>query len=325
MSGRCRSCWLGNGCESIAWHGARLNVILRETAVTWSPTRAIAMLAPPMNYSTCPVRVRVDAVEEGHPVAVLKPDYWQSASSDLLRREWLGWETAKWLGLDVPSIARVELDEVVSVRLAREGQGPPGRWGLAVQYAQPITWDYSFPKVLNKVRNPAMFTQLPIFDTWVKNGDRCMWAHGPTVADTLANWQHRIGLNKGNTLLVQGVDGIYVWAIDHGMAFRQMSFDGVNTRPEWPTQVVCYGLQHSFVGKWNQSIEAATLQKIDGFTSSIAKELAGRVPAPWALTAEEVNHWSELMVQRAQWMVRSFSEMVRPYIAQPPTLWEVIK
>lgn len=90
----------------------------------------------------------------------------------VLIAEWVGSMAARWLGVDIPDFAVVELTDVVDVPLGEDGQtmAEPGPC-FGSKLIEAAGWNGD-AATLEAVENTAMIPAIVVLDTWLINLDR---------------------------------------------------------------------------------------------------------------------------------------------------------
>lgn len=133
--------------------------------MTWLPTKIVRYIKT-IDSSTKVARVRTDA-GDAYMKAMGNPE-----GPHALVREFIGTSLAKWFGLPVFEFAIVEHDGVVDIPFDKKDRFASAGPAFLTQSHEGGPWSGS-SKDLKRVENLEIITMLVVFDTLVRNRDRC--------------------------------------------------------------------------------------------------------------------------------------------------------
>jgi hypothetical protein len=248
----------------------------------WQPTRIVRFESNPVATSTGAVNVKSD---QSSPIlkALANPEGPHALASDFL-----GSRLAKWFGLQVPECAIIPLPAELNFAFPGGGKSEAGS-AFVSRYIDAQTWDRS-QHDLDRVSNSDDFTRLVVFDTWIRNRDRC-----PPPGSLRAP-------NYANVLLAEHPTNrnFRIVAIDHTHAFTDQ---GEWTRRISDLQYVrdeaTYGLFPEFAGRIRQEVLQACGQRLGEFTREIAQVILDQLPADWQVASEAREAMLRFLCNRA--------------------------
>ncbi len=222
----------------------------------------------------------------------------------VLIAEWVGSMAARWLGVDIPDFAIVELNDVVDVRLdddEREVAAPGPCFGSKLIEAAGWNGDAG---ALEAVENQSMIPAIVALDTWLINLDRfCRNADGTARFN-----------NPGNLLLGTkdaGKGKFRIVAIDFGYALggplwnaRRLSAIGT-IRDD--TIYGCFPVFQPYMQRhW---VEAMTA-RLREFDEDVARSFLADVPSEWGLSSSAGDAVVEFLKRRAGHTAEKFDDMI---------------
>ncbi len=222
----------------------------------------------------------------------------------VLIAEWVGSMAARWLGVDIPDFAVVELTDVVDVLLDEEGRtmAAPGPC-FGSKLIEAAGWNGD-ARTLEAVENQAMIPAIVVLDTWLINLDRfCRNAEGAGRFN-----------NPGNLLLgikEAGKGKFRIAAIDFGYALGGPSWNARRLSAigtiEDDTIYGCFpAFQPYMRRRW---VEAVT-SRLREFDEDLARGFLSGVPSEWGLTSSAGDVVVEFLKRRAVHTAEKFDDMI---------------
>lgn len=222
----------------------------------------------------------------------------------VLIAEWIGSKAARWLGVDIPDFAIVELTDVVDVPLDEEGRtmaatGPC--FGSKLIAAAGWNRDAG---ALMALENQAMIPAIVVLDTWLINLDR--FCRKPDGASRFNN--------PGNLLLGTSEAGkgkFRIVAIDFGYALGGPSWSArLLSAIETIEDATIYGCFPVFKIYMRRYWVEAVTGRMREFDENVARGFLADVPAEWGLTSSTGDAVVEFLKRRAVHVARKFDDMI---------------
>jgi hypothetical protein len=208
-------------------------------------------------------------------------------------------ELATWFGLRVPDFAIVQVDDL---EIPLKGVGIVQRGPAFASRTMDLRTADGTDTYLSRLRRPQDLAKLVLFDTWVRNADRCP----PSDAlDPTPNYEN---------LTFAPIGKVYdVVAIDHTHCFTDGELTTDIGDPEIQADGRIYGFFPEFppfLENANFHEEAARLGQID---DAFVRQVVQSIPQEWGITLGERNMLADAIIFRAQLVSR---EAPRTLVAQ---------
>lgn len=222
----------------------------------------------------------------------------------ILIAEWVGSMAARWLGVDIPDFAVVELTDVVDVPLDEDEQrmAEPGLcFGSKLIDAAGWNGDAG---TLEAVENKAVIPAIVVLDTWLINLDR--FCRKPDGASRFNN--------SGNLLLGTSGAGkgkFRIVAIDFGYALGGPSWNARRLSAigaiEDDTIYGCFPAFQPYMRRcWVEAVTA----RLREFDEDVARGFLADVPSEWGLTSSAGEAIVEFLKRRAIHTAEKFDDMI---------------
>lgn len=244
----------------------------------WQP-RTIKRVIEALQTSTAPVKV---ATEDGN--GFLK-GIGNPSGLDCLACELVCGELARWLGLSTPSFAIINVGGL-RIDLAKGGplESGPAFISREMDY---IPFDGG-DLMLRKMRDHAQIAKLIMFDTWVRNGDRC-------------NPDPNLGIsNRDNLFFTPAGRKVELIAFDHSHCFT----DGVLEQDLNDSDIIddenVYGYFPEFTPFVGADAVRQAADRLREMNTEVASAIVASVPHQWGPTTQVRRRWVDVIYQRAQ-------------------------
>jgi hypothetical protein len=249
----------------------------------WQPT-LIKRVIEPLPTSTCVAKVATDA-GNGFLKGMGNP-----AGNHSLATELVAAELALGIGLRVPPfavirVAGIEIPMVDSESL-QFGIVQPGPAFISCEVdGQPGDGGDVF---LSKTVNPEDVSKLVIFDTWIRNADRC----SPDP--------ERAPYNRDNLFFAREGRKFALMAIDHSHCFVEGSLDDLLGPNDLMEDETIYGYFPEFAPFIQAYAVASAVRRLRQIDIGMVHRIMNSVPQEWGVTARMRAAWVSLICGRAQ-------------------------
>jgi len=229
----------------------------------WHPTRVDRFEKAVPGTSTQPVIVTTDA-GRAYLKAINNPE-----GEHALARDFVGTLLADWFGLRTLAMAVLDHDGIVDLRLD-DGRLAEAGPSLATRQEPGKSWSGD-PHDLDPVINKEDLTRLVVFDTWIRNRDRC-----PPNPDRPSNVDNVF-------LSERGLEGraVRVMAIDHTHAFATGDLSARLNRIEEVQDEAVYGLFREFFGRLDSRTVVEAADRLREVTPEMVSGTIARLPSAW--------------------------------------------
>lgn len=242
----------------------------------WRPKRVDRVIET-FPTSTFVAKVKTDA-GVGYLKGIGNP-----AGTGSLASELVGSELAALVGLNVPPFALVNVDDI-QIPLGQNATVEFGPAFISKEVkAEPGAAGDMFVKRLTRAEDLAL---LVVFDTWVRNGDRC------PPADYLDPTPRR-----DNLLFAPNGRTFDLVVLDHTHCFTEgdleTDIDGVDVDDSR-----IYGLFPEFMPHLSDNAIIAAIGRLANVTNGDIKAAVELVPPAWGLTQNTRDKWVQMIVAR---------------------------
>lgn len=221
------------------------------------------------------------------------------AGTDSLANELVAAELARWLGLEIPDFAVVDL-QGITIDLAKGGQLASGPAFISRQI-ESVPFDGT-DTMLGKLRDQKQVSQFVVFDTWIRNGDR----HHP---------DENLGqVNRDNLFFTPSGRNYNMVAIDHSHCFVEGSLETDLGDDGVIADDAVYGLFPEFVPFVDPAAIAETAARLRTIDTAVAREIVASIPPEWGPTTQLRNRWADVICRRAEHVSRL---MEATFVEQP--------
>lgn len=265
----------------------------------WQPT-LIRRVIETLPTSTCVAKVATDA---GH--GFLK-GMDNPAGNHSLATELVAAELAVQFGLRVPPFALVQVEGIeipmvdrASVQLGVVQPGP----AFISREVEGTTGDGG-DEFLRRIANREDVSKLVVFDTWIRNADRCP----PNL--------HDVPYNRDN--LFFSIEGrrFELVAIDHSHCFVEGTLDDLLAGADLLNDGAIYGYFPEFEPFIEAHAVAAAAARLRQIDIALVQAIVASVPKEWGVTAPTREAWVELICGRA----RRVADFVSAKLVNDPCL-----
>lgn len=264
----------------------------------WQPTR-IDRYIKSIESSTRVARVRTDQ-GDAFIKALGNPE-----GPHALAREFIGTALAQWFGLPTFEFAVIDHDGLIDIPLGSgDAMALPGPvFATRAHAGRP--W-HGTAADLKRVENTGIITSLVVFDTWVRNRDRC----APTNLNRKPNRDNVFlsedGASAGTFRLI---------AMDHTHCLA----DGAEITPSVKNianvqDEGVYGLFDEFRPYLNKGAFETAMQRLEMAKGAMLLELVPELPAEWDIANELRQVIFDFLVRRAEFLVEHLPEPLRPIL-----------
>jgi len=249
----------------------------------WQPTRLDRVVL------TLETSTRVSQISTDEGLAFIK-GMGNPAGLGSLVSELVCAELATWFGLKVPDFAIVHVDDL---EIPLGGHGVVQRGPAFASHTMDLRTADGTDTYLSRLREPQDLAKLVLFDTWVRNADRCPPAD---ALDPSPNYE--------NLTFAPAAKGYDVVAIDHTHCFTDGDLATDIGDPALQTDDRIYGFFPEFPPFLEDNRiheEAARLGQIDG---AFVRQVVHSVPQEWGVTLGERDMLAAAIIFRAQLVSR---------------------
>lgn len=200
--------------------------------------------------------------------------------------EFVGSELVALVGLTVPPFAVVELQELeivtVSGRLLTKGPA-----FLSQAQEKTITGDAE-GRCLGRLRNRSDLALMIVFDTWVRNPDRCP----PS--------DHLIPEPNRDNVMFRSVGGWFeLLAFDHTHCFTETDLETGLAGDFFVDDPNVYGAFPEFLPHVDEADLRAACKTIADIDGEQVLEIVAAVPQPWGPSQAIRTRWAQQIINRA--------------------------
>lgn len=209
-----------------------------------------------------------------------------SQGCDALICDLVGTELARLMGLYTPEFAVMAIPSFeISKPIIQTEAGPAfcSKW---IDEAHPLSPN---ARLLNKLRNKGDIAKLVVFDTWIRNSDRCPDVDNPN--DRASNWD--------NLLFAPDKRMVQMIVIDHTHIFVEGTLEDDLGNDDFITEEVVFGLFDQFKPHLNHIEVRKSLDALASIDRDTIWEILGIVPQEWGLTEGMKENLVEFLIQRA--------------------------
>jgi hypothetical protein len=244
----------------------------------WQPT-LVKRAIEPLQTSTRVVKVATD-VGNGFLKGMGNP-----AGNVALATELVGGELAQWFGLKTPPFAVVPVSDI-DIPMIGHGYMTHGP-GFISKEIDGLTSDGG-DVFLSKLSNPEDVSKIIIFDTWIRNADRCPPDPG------------NIPFNRDNLFFTPEGRKFHLVAFDHSHCFVETTLEDELGGAHLVEDEQIYGRFPEFAPYITADAVGAAVARLGQMTPATAKEIVDSVPAKWAVSIGTRAAWCDLICERAQ-------------------------
>lgn len=249
----------------------------------WQPTR-LDRVVQSLETST-----RVSQVSTDAGLAFVKGMGNPSGSGSLVS-ELVCAELATWFGLRVPDFAVVQVDDL---DIPLRGIGVVQRGPAFASRTMDLRTADGTDTYLKRLRRPQDLAKLVLFDTWVRNADRC------PPADALDP-----SVNYENLTFAPVARGYELVVIDHTHCFTEGDLATDIGDPSIQQDDRIYGLFPEFPPFLEDASFHEAAAKLGQIDDAFVGEVVRSVPHEWGMTAGERDMLRTTLIARAGLVAR---------------------
>jgi hypothetical protein len=202
-----------------------------------------------------------------------------------LAAELVAGELASWYGLDIPPFAIVSIGEL-PIPMIDGGYLAPGPAFISREVdGFAGTGGQGFA---DKIANPADVAKLVVFDTWIRNADRCH----PEPDNYPPNYDNLFFTTAGAKFRLM--------ALDHSQGFVESGLEENLSDPYLLNDDGVYGYYPEFSELIQFEPVTAAIQRLGEFPAALAAEIVDSIPEEWDISNTARAAWVSVIVQRAQ-------------------------
>jgi hypothetical protein len=244
----------------------------------WQPTKVHRVV------ETFPTSTRVAKVMTDAGIGFLK-GIGNPAGTNSLACELVAAELAVWLGLRTPDFAVLNVGGI-EIPLHGGGVVSPGPAFISreVQGTTGTPGDV----FLRKLVAPGQVAKLAVFDTWIRNADRCPPEEAP---DPTPNYDNQFFTPSGRKFDLV--------ALDHSHCFVETTLDQELGRPHLAADERLYGFFPEFRPYLTDKLVTQALERLSEMHRAFAEEVVGSIPPQWDVTETMRQAWADLIAVRA--------------------------
>jgi hypothetical protein len=206
------------------------------------------------------------------------------AGTMALAAELVAGELAAWFGLKIPDFALISVGQLPipmidgghllagPAFISREIDGFGGLGG---------------PGFAQRIANPSDIARLVVFDTWVRNADRCH----PAPENYPPNYDNLFFTPSGPKFRVV--------ALDHSQAFVESGLEASLSDQYVINDDGVYGYFPEFADLIKFEAVTAAVAKLRQIDANFVAEVIASIPAQWAISQAARAAWANVITQRA--------------------------
>ncbi|OKO80410.1 hypothetical protein AC630_15745 [Bradyrhizobium sp. AS23.2] len=216
-----------------------------------------------------------------------------------LAAELVAGELAHWFGLPIPPFAVINLSGEIEIPMI---DGGPLLAGPA--FISKEVDGFSGAAGISKISNPADVSRLIVFDTWVRNADRCApepFGYPP---------------NYDNLFFTRSASKFQLTALDHSQAFVESGVEDSLSDPYLLTDDEVYGYFPEFADLVDSGAVMDAAGKLRQIVPATVHEIIASIPAAWAISDSARASWADVILARA----RAVADYLPPKLLVNPGL-----
>ncbi|SNT11677.1 hypothetical protein SAMN05216374_2759 [Tardiphaga sp. OK246] len=248
-----------------------------QCGVEWRPT-LVKRVIEPLRTSTRAAKV---ATDEG--IGFLK-GMGNPAGPVALATELVAAELARWLGLKTPPFAIVQLVDL-DVPMIERGYMLHGPAFISKEI-DGLTADGG-DVFLSRLHNPEDISKLVVFDTWIRNADRCP----PDPQNT--------PYNRDNLFFTPSGRKFQIVVFDHSHCFVEGTLEDELGQPHLLDDERIYGNFPEFSAYIRPDAVQAAVARLRQIDTNVVQEVLGSIPQQWGISGSIKAAWCHLICARA--------------------------
>ncbi|HVX87001.1 MAG TPA: HipA family kinase [Phycisphaerae bacterium] len=213
--------------------------------------------------------------------------------------EWVGTNLAQWFGLPTLDFAimRVEAADEIWLDRKRTRKARPGP-AFVTRAVKGDQWSGN-PQHLDLLDNPDDLSRLVVFDTWLRNLDRCPPSKEPRNIFFSAE-----GASAGHFRLL---------AMDHTHCFTngRALTPAIANILNWQDETI-FGLFEAFIPKINKRVVESAANKLANVINYDVAALMASIPQEWSVDAPTRAALAEFICSRAAFLSDKMVDLLAP-------------
>jgi hypothetical protein len=200
-----------------------------------------------------------------------------------LAAELVAGELAHWFGLPIPPFAIVGVGTDFRIPMIDGGQLLPGPAFISKEVD-----GFSGAGGLTRLLNPSDVSRLVVFDTWIRNADRC----APQSFGYPANYDNLFFTRVGSRFQLT--------AMDHSQGFVESGLEAALSDPYLLTDDEVYGYFPEFSNLIQFQAVSAAAQRLLEITPDLVCGILASIPPEWGISNAAKTSWANVIVVRAK-------------------------
>ena len=258
----------------------------------WRPT-AFLRYETSVRSSTMVTRIVTDA-GRAYIKALGNPE-----GEHVLACEWLGTSLARWFGLPTLDFAimRIDASDEIWLDRKRTRKARPGP-AFVTRAVKGDQWSGK-PQHLDLLDNLDDLSRLVVFDTWLRNFDRCPASREPRNVFFSGE-----GASPGRFRLL---------AMDHTHCFTNGGAltPAIANIGSWRDETIC-GLFDAFIPRMNRQVVESAAGKLATVKKSDITALVASIPQEWSVDTRTRAALVEFICSRAAFVSASITGLLAP-------------
>ncbi len=243
----------------------------------WQPTAVDRVI------EIYPTSTRVAKVKTNAGTAFLK-GMGNPAGNQSLAMELVGAEMASSLGLFVPNFAVLELAEIEIPML---DHGTIAFGPAFVSSEVPCITSDGSPNLLARLSEPSDIALLVIFDTWIRNLDRCP---PPDYLDPEPR--------RDNLCFTRDGAKLKLMVIDHSHCFVEGAIEDEIGSPHFVDDARIYGRFPEFEAYLKEAPLRRAVAKMTSIDAATIAEIVNSIPSAWGPSQQTRDMWIAQLMAR---------------------------
>jgi len=203
-------------------------------------------------------------------------------------------ELANWLGMPMPDFAVVAVADLI---IEMMDVGPMTRGPAFASRSVDGAVGDGTDGFLRRLSNPDNVATLVLFDTWIRNADRCPPSNALDPEPRRDNLFFR---TKGRTY--------ELIAIDHTHCFVEGDLEDEIASPDLIHDPRTYGLFPEFQGFITERAVRSAAARLRGIDVGVAREIVESVPREWGPSSAARDVWVDVIVQRGSFVAATLPD-----------------
>lgn len=246
---------------------------------------------------TYPTSTRVAKVKTDQGIAFVK-GMGNPSGNQSLAMELVGSELASQMGLFVPDFAIVDVSEI---EIPMDGCGSM-QFGPAFASRDTLCIPSDGTNYLiNKLRDVSELARLVVFDTWIRNLDRC-----PPLDYIDPDPR------QDNLCFTSDGERLKLMVIDHSHCFVEGVLDDEIGSPHFVNDPRIYGCFPEFSPYLSENSLLQAIGALASIDAATVADIVNSVPLEWGLTQGCRNSWISQIVSRQAWVAGSIVASLVP-------------